>query len=314
MHKTLLIFLFGTLCASEPPKKKCPSLRDLAIQNMARILVEKSVDNAELVFGAKINPNSFSSDFREHLHEKIPTVYSEVYPILKIFCAEIIIEKLNKEVSSLDYNDLDQKRKSLLHCCAKQPNEWHIQLLLEFEITSVNQADAYGNTSLYYAVKQGHIPTIEILLKFGANSKTCNRLGYTVPSIAIENNRLDILQLLIKNDSLLPSYIDKQGYHLFHYALMYPQIDAEAFLSYLSSLNGIDINVPSSNGDTPLHIATIKRPDAIKLLLEAGADKTTPDNMGKLPRYYAADKQSEKLLKLSLKQKLKVQCSNCLIS
>ena len=227
-----LFFLLVSLCASEPPhEEKFPSLRKLIIKRMARILVEKSGPDANLLFNKPIEPASgFITWFKEQLSIELP-IYKDTMPFLNIACAEKIVENLKKEVSSKDYNI---EKRLLLHHCAQRQKEWYTQLLLELQLISVDTCDIKGNSALHDAVMQNHVPTVTVLLSHGANMKICNKLWDLPVHIAINNNYLNLLELLISNDKTLLQYTDKNGFGLLHYVAFNPK--AFKALQYLLSL------------------------------------------------------------------------------
>ena len=63
---------------------------------------------------------------------------------------------------------------------------------------------------------------------------------------------------------------------------------------------GVDVNATDPHGRTALHFGAMRgiRADAVKALLDAGADPTTRDDAGKTPYDHAADNDREKLLDL----------------
>jgi ankyrin repeat protein len=100
--------------------------------------------------------------------------------------------------------------------------EAHLTLLLNMKY-NINEIDCYGNTPLHYAIQFNKLHYVEFLIKNGADIHILN-MNHDIPlMIAIKNNNIKMVQLLLKynvsmiyDDSahklspLLYSFLNKQ--------------------------------------------------------------------------------------------------------
>lgn len=130
----------------------------------------------------------------------------------------------------------------------------HDNLVLHLLERGANAEAAMDNGSkpLYIAATQGQIQIAKLLLRAHANPKSLNsKTLKTALDQAITNNHLEIVKLLL---------------------------DA-----------GLDINILSSDGNTPLYLAaTYNRIRIVELLLEYGADKKIPLHDGSIVQDHIA--------------------------
>ena len=150
-----------------------------------------------------------------------------------------------------------------------------VQALLEAG-AKVNASGASGNTPLHVAIGHSNRPAvIRALLEAGADLEVRNNLGYTPVDNLGGNNNPSII-------NLLPSYLPD------HSALDKPllaSILSGKNLEGLKALYKANRTARYESGFTPLHIAAAeaKRPNVVKVLLDAGADSKGKDKFGRTP-------------------------------
>ena len=137
-----------------------------------------------------------------------------------------------------------------------------------------NTIDPKGQTGLYLALQEPSLKAAQVL---AAAPKTkvnaLNAQGESVLMIAALKGHADIAASLIKRDA----DINKTGWAPLHYAA------TGGHLPILSLLldNHAYIDAESPNGSTPLMMAAMYgTPEAVKLLLEAGADPLLKNQQG----------------------------------
>ena len=149
----------------------------------------------------------------------------------------------------------------------------------------VNQKDSKGNTPLIYAVEL-NIPTIEILLRNGANIDDTNSEGQTPLMVATHQfKKEDILEYLISQgaDVNIP---DNKGNTPLMIIYIDNQYSKEKFYMLLSS-EDIDLNHQNNKGETILSMISNNLADRDEWMLVAddlvfaGADVNIKDNEGK---------------------------------
>ena len=74
-----------------------------------------------------------------------------------------------------------------------------------------NQVDSYGQTSLFYAAREGFIDVVKTLVQAGADTEHIDHDGQTPLFYAVKNGKIDIIDYLIKNGSVNLLREDNKG-------------------------------------------------------------------------------------------------------
>jgi len=122
--------------------------------------------------------------------------------------------------------------------------------------------DGVGNNMLHYASQWALTGAIPIIIRNGISVEDANATGQTPLFFAIRNDSPDTIRVLVENRANY-NVRDTQGNSLLHFAVRW---NAKESISYLLSL-GIDINSFSLNGNTPLHDAVALGMSEIETLL-----------------------------------------------
>lgn len=139
-----------------------------------------------------------------------------------------------------DPNTIDPKGQNGLYLALQEPSPKVAQVLAEWPKTNVNMLNAQGESVLMIAALKDNIDAANSLVKRDAD---VNKTGWAPLHYAATSGSLAILSLLL----------DKHAY-----------IDAE-----------------SPNGSTPLMMAAMYgTPQAVKLLIDAGADPLLKNQQG----------------------------------
>ena len=146
-----------------------------------------------------------------------------------------------------DVNTLDPKGNIGLMLAIKEPAPKVAQVLAAAPKIDVNILSAQGESPLMLAALKGEIGLAELLIKKGAD---VNKTGWTPLHYAATKGHLPMIRLLLEN---------------------YAYIDAE-----------------SPNGSTPLMMAGMYgTPEAVKLLIEEGADPMLKNQQGLTAQQFA---------------------------
>jgi len=132
---------------------------------------------------------------------------------------------------------------------SKAAMEGDIQTLTSLPPSELTNQDETGNTPLIWASDAGHIETVRELLTIpGININTKGYLGNTAVSRASRRGYADIIQCLAQSGKA-------------------------------------DLNLPNEKLQYPLHFAAFKKNmEAVKVLLEFGADTYVFDRKGRTPK------------------------------
>ncbi|XP_022908937.2 transient receptor potential channel pyrexia-like [Onthophagus taurus] len=168
----------------------------------------------------------------------------------------------------------------------------------------INLQDYLGRTPLLYAVLNGNVKLVELLLTHGANIEcklTCERekiVGEKKSSVGDVQKYKELLQMLPLFDLL---GVSSQRTPL-HIAVKKGHIEIVKLLVF----KGADVNCIDSNGLTPLLLAGCNSLDVYeeitRILVSYGADVTKTDSTGATSLYHAVHLGSYEMTKLLLKQ------------
>jgi len=141
---------------------------------------------------------------------------------------------------------------------------------------TIDQVDFYGYTALHAAAENNRVDIIPLLLAAGAD---INRATYdaTFTSLhhALAKRHWESAKLLIERGADV-NLLNEGGCYgsSLHYAVFQ---DSEEFVKLILSKGG-DVNLISGQGYTPLHTALFgDLPNIVKILVEAGADVNIQD-------------------------------------
>lgn len=161
-----------------------------------------------------------------------------------------------------------------------------------------NEKDRYGLVPLYFACMDNQIEAARLLLEKGADPNEKDARGYTSLHFASMYDRREILKLLLENGAN-PNEKSLIGDIPLHMAVEYEYPEIIKILLGPNSL-GVTLNINEKNSDnseTSLHIASRNGcVEAIKLLLENGADYSITDRRGRTCLHNLSEEQKEELI------------------
>lgn len=123
----------------------------------------------------------------------------------------------------------------------------------ELNINYLEMKDRSSQTALHHACYGGHVRVVQALLDAGAEVETKTSKSYTPILIAASKGYLDIVQYLVEHiDELdLTGKLNKQKKNPLIMACQHGHLDVVKYLTP----HHIDLNVPDTSGNTPLHYA-----------------------------------------------------------
>ncbi|MCD4793249.1 MAG: ankyrin repeat domain-containing protein [Bacteroidales bacterium] len=243
---------------------------------MCKILIEKGAD-----------VNVFNKDDTTPLSIAVKNKFTET--------ARLLIE------NGADVNYIYKKNFTLLCFSLEEDYFDLIELLIETGIdVNIPVTESYGlyaYTALHFAVEKNYYDCTALLLKKGSDINAKDSKGFTPLSIAVRNNNLELVNLLIdhKADIQIKSseYVfTDSSYPILHYAIE----NNNYKLAELLIKEGADINQKVQERDkefpgyTPLHFAARHENayETVKLIIKSGADLNVKDKNGYTPLHVAA--------------------------
>jgi uncharacterized protein len=136
-----------------------------------------------------------------------------------------------------------------------------------------NTVDAAGNTLLILAARDGHLTTVDLLLKRKAKVSARNFAGDSALMMAVLKGQTAVAKRLLEAGAP----VNHSGWT----PLMYAAYEGRTDLVELLLANGADVNARSPNLSTPLMLAARNgHMDAVRLLLKAGAETDLKNDQG----------------------------------
>ncbi|VDO04760.1 unnamed protein product [Rodentolepis nana] len=179
-----------------------------------------------------------------------------------------------------------------LHRAIEFENIDKLNAILENRNRKIEYTDLMDHTPLMAAVIKNKMNIVQILLKYGADVNTANKLGRTALMISSNEGHVDIVELLIQRGAKVNAQ-DANGMTAIFYA-----VDGE-FSNVIRTLAnaGADVNhKESENGYTPLiRLASLTNngnAEVGKTLLERGAAVNQQDKFGRTALIHCAFHQS----------------------
>ncbi|CAG2177745.1 unnamed protein product [Oppiella nova] len=163
-----------------------------------------------------------------------------------------------------------------------------IQYLFARDSRVADTRSRTARTPLHTACLCSHHRVVDFLLDncgYGCDER--DSCGITPFMESLRNDCVDISRLLVRKHAIDARLADKLGRNGLHLSCETNAVDA---IKYLVNDHKFDVNCVTSVGHlTPLHLAVKEgHIEAIRLLLEFGADTHLTDSKGRTPRDFAA--------------------------
>ena len=159
--------------------------------------------------------------------------------------------------------------------------------------TDIDQADEFGNIPLLLAIEQGHIGVAELLIQHEANFEVADEHGFTPLIMSAELNHPELLQILLDAGADIEAE-DKAERTALDWAIIMQSAEAEEILR--------ENDAPSSAEKSFIAAIQTNNIDAVKALLENGADVNEPAYTTKTPLHYASHSRNKDILNLMLSE------------
>ena len=113
-------------------------------------------------------------------------------------CSEFLVKECG-----LNANEIDIYGQTPIYYCVRDNKIETVKLMIELG-TNINIEDKYGQTCLFYAIREGHSEIVELLIQKGANVNQVDKKKRTPYSYAEKYNLQNICDLLLQNGANKP--------------------------------------------------------------------------------------------------------------
>ncbi|CEP00083.1 unnamed protein product (mitochondrion) [Plasmodiophora brassicae] len=160
-----------------------------------------------------------------------------------------------------------------------------VRMLLEVPGIELNAGDEYGQTALY-AVRHNRVDIAELLVQFGINVDIADGFSESPLHVAARRNSVDMAKLLVAAGIDVNVLNARTGQSPLHAAAEHNSVDVAKWLVKA----GIDVTILDGSGQSPLHEAAKCKnsEDMVKYLVALDGIKVNlPDKDGNTPRVLA---------------------------
>ena len=173
-----------------------------------------------------------------------------------------------------------------------------VRYLLCLPEVDVNRLNDDNKTALQEAVFMKETDIVQVLIDAGADVDTQNNERRSSLHSACTSGALDIVKMLVEAGAGVRA-TDNDGYTCLMLATWQGHTD---IVRYLVGLRGVELNYQSeaaASNHTALHLAAFyKRTDVVQVLIDAGADIDTQNNLGRSPLHTALEKGALDIVKM----------------
>ncbi|MHB8108624.1 MAG: ankyrin repeat domain-containing protein [Syntrophorhabdaceae bacterium] len=164
-----------------------------------------------------------------------------------------------------------------------------------------------GRTPLMYAVLQGDASLVQVLLSKGARLDLKNKDDETALDLAKKNGLEYIAQLLERPHRSAPAELFESATHPLFQAVKQGRIsEVKALIA-----EGMDVNLRTSDGDTPLMFAADNNKlEIVRFLLRAGSDVNAKNGANNTALIYACTRGHIRVVEELLRAKADVNVKN----
>lgn len=244
-----------------------PNIESRALDNAE----EFSVSLARALTKESNQPVEFTFNGQQYISLEIPVTNAHTYevaalqsPLVQLLNPEVNSSALNKELGD---NELDSSGSRLVHYAASALNAASFSL---FTPEQLKRCDKLGNLPIHFAAQTGNVAVVtEILTKYPEMVDAKNARGLTPLFVAIQNNQLAAVQLLIANNANA-NYKLVNG--LFPLFVALQNNFQELALWLIEQIPTLNLNEEIDSKMTALHLAIEAQADQVALrLIEKGA-------------------------------------------
>jgi ankyrin repeat protein len=189
--------------------------------------------------------------------------------------------------------------ETALHMAFVRGSDFSMRFLTDGD-NLLEESDLAGDSPLFHAIREFHLPLIGLLIKGGADINHLNNLGQTPIFAAVEENFLEAVELLLESGVTL-MVKDSGGNTPMHFLVSKKEVNY--LVGDLLLEGGLSLDSKNNKNMTPLHRgAESGSLSGCTFLLERGAKIDPVDNNGFTPLFYSIMNGSTKLVTYLLEQ------------
>lgn len=206
------------------------------------------------------------------------------------------IEKIQSLLTAgANVNQMNERGQSPLLLALSNHRVSVAQLLIKHG-ADIQIRDRKNRTVLQQAARIGDEALISTLLKKGLKVSAQDRVGRTSVHEAASRGFQQVLELLLKAEPEAASIASRSGKTALHLAAATGHVGT---MKILLASAGTDVNVQDQSFRTPLiRAASYGSPEAVQILLDAGADTSIRDASGQTAKDHATKQKHGEVVKL----------------
>jgi ankyrin repeat protein len=239
---------------------------------------------------------------------------------LLVFCSTLNAQNFFKAIRDGQYEKVEQlinenpgwvdstsNGYSALVFASNFENEKIVELLIEHGADMFKVDSRGGVTALHIAVKRNNLSVVNVLISNGMDVNVKDGNKKTALIYAIENNKKEMIELLIKKNAKLPKGKKMMNQFLHCVVFFGFQDIAEKLVKNGASLSSID-----KNGRSLLHNAVIgKNLKWIDLLIAKHLGINQLDSFNRTPLHYSVEQGQLDITKLLVKEGAEINSIDC---
>ncbi|GFZ06599.1 ankyrin repeat family protein [Actinidia rufa] len=172
-----------------------------------------------------------------------------------------------------------------LHAAVAQRHLDIMEVLLVAKPELIRETDHHGRTPLYYAASSGDHRTVRRLLEYDFSmAYMSDRDGQSPLHVAAHNGHTNVIEEIIQLCPDSGELLDLKGRNALHIAILSEKVNVVKYMLEIAELEGL-INQADSDGNTPYHLAAMKRKTWIMryLMWDERVDRRSKDNIEHQP-------------------------------
>ena len=191
-----------------------------------------------------------------------------------------VVKVLVRAGAGVDVTDDDGR--TCLMLAASNGHTETVRYLVGLPEVDVNHCNSKNETALHYAAKKGHPEAVRVLIDAGADIDTKNRHGHSPLHLASHSGALEVVKMLVRAGAGV-NVTDDNGRTCLILAASNGQTETVRYIVGLPEVD-VDKRARCWACDTALHCAAKEgHPEAVRVLIDAGADIETKNRYGHSP-------------------------------